>query len=136
MGEGAGFFTRKWALNGIPGMRTLEAGGDVDRKHFEDERQEYARKNLRQKLMHEVHDAVLEMTKKGEKTLSDMINEICTRFEEKRAIVESGIAEEDISGDLTFTRKRFENMVKDMLTKEAKKVLRGNSKIADDYNER
>ena len=136
MGEGAGTITRRWALNSIPGMRTNEAGMDVDRKRFADARADCERKNLRKHLMHEVRDAVLEMTKKGGRTLSDMINEICKMFEEKRAIVESGIAERGIDGDSTFTEENFRKMVDDMLRRAAKNVLRGNSKIADDYDER
>lgn len=136
MGEGAGTITRKWALNSIPGECTRKAGEYVDGQRYAAARADYERKNLRKHLMHEVRDAVLEMTKKGGRTLSDMINEICTRLEEKRATVESGIPEEGIRGDSMFTEENFRKMVDDMLRRAAKNVLSGNSKIADGYDER
>lgn len=139
MKKGIGVYEANWGYTCVvprKGEYSKRAGRAMERATSEEEREKRKLNNLRLQLMHEVRDAVLEMTKKGGRTLSDMINEICTRLEEKRATVESGIPEEGIRGDSTFTEENFRKMVDDMLRRAAKKVLSGNSKIADDYDER
>lgn len=139
MKKGIGVYEANWGYTCVvprKGGYSKRAGRAMERATSEKEREIRKLNNLRLQLMHEVRDAVLEMTKKGGRTLSDMINEICTRLEEKRATVESGIPEEGIRGDSTFTEENFRKMVDDMLRRAAKKVLSGNSKTADDYDGR
>lgn len=139
MKKGIGVYEANWGYTCVvpeKGKYSEEAVRAIAVAESRKKRREREINNLRQQLMHEVRYTVLEITKKGGRTLSDMINEICTRLEEKRATVESGIPEEGIRGDSTFTEENFRKMVDDMLRRAAENVLRGNSKIADGYDER